>query len=135
MVVLWARFENCWPSGHCLFAFDFLGRLVVCGLGSVMRATPGLRIRSPSTQTVRSTLHFATFSASADRRSEDVRVLPVVVTELELGNVQRKIFLADLVEGADHAAFDDRPEAFNGVGVGCADDVLTVRVVDDAMAE
>jgi hypothetical protein len=36
-------------------------------------------------------------SASCYRFSEDVRVLAVVVTELKLVQVQRKVFLADVV--------------------------------------
>ena len=39
--------------------------------------------------------------ASLDRCSENVRVLPVVIAELEFGDIQRQVFLADLVEGSD----------------------------------
>ena len=60
----------------------------------------------------------------AYRRSENFRVLAVVVPELKFRNVQRHIFCADFVERADNAAFENRPEAFNRVGVNCADDVL-----------
>ena len=38
------------------------------------------------------------FSASLNRRSENVRVLAIIIAELELGNVQRHIFAADFVE-------------------------------------
>src|ERR1700694_1327708 len=72
-------------------------------------------------------------STSADRHSENVRIHAVIVAELELGDVQRQILFADLVESAYHTAFDDRPEAFNGVGVDRADDVMPGAVVDDAM--
>ena len=48
----------------------------------------------------------------ADCRPEDVRVQTVVIAELELGNIERKVLFADLVEGPDHAALDERPEAF-----------------------
>ena len=54
---------------------------------------------------------------SADRLAEDVGVVAVVVAELELGDVERQIFGADFVECADNAALEDRPEAFNRVGV------------------
>jgi hypothetical protein len=67
-------------------------------------------------------------SASLNRRPEDVRVLPVVITELELGNIQRHVFAAHFVECADYAALEDRPEAFDGLSVDCTDDV-----VNDAM--
>ena len=61
---------------------------------------------------------------SAYRRSENIRVEAVVVAELKFRDVQRHIFGADFVERADHAALEDRPEAFNRVGVDRADDVL-----------
>ena len=46
------------------------------------------------------------FLASADRRAEDVGVLPIVVAELKLRDVQRQVFLADLVIAADDAALN-----------------------------
>jgi hypothetical protein len=68
---------------------------------------------------------------SADRRSEDVRILPVVVAELELSNIERHVFAADLVEGADNAALEDRPEALDCVRVYGADNVFVRGVIDD----
>jgi hypothetical protein len=38
--------------------------------------------------------------ASADCRSEDVPILSIIVAELEFRDVQRQIFMADLVETA-----------------------------------
>ena len=52
----------------------------------------------------------STSLASADRLSEDVVVQAVVIPEGELRDVQRRILGADLVERADHAALQDRPE-------------------------
>lgn len=49
--------------------------------------------------------------------AEDVGVVAIVVAELELRDVQRHVFRAHLVERADDAALEDRPEAFNRVGV------------------
>jgi hypothetical protein len=43
--------------------------------------------------------------------SEDIRVPPIVITELELCNIERHIFPAHFVERADAAALEDRPEA------------------------
>jgi hypothetical protein len=40
-------------------------------------------------------------SASCYRRTEDVGVLPVVVAPLELGDVERQILAADVVERAN----------------------------------
>jgi hypothetical protein len=75
----------------------------------------------------------AWFLASLDRRPENVRVLPVVISELEFRNIERHIFAAHFVERADYAALEDRPEAFNGLSVNCSYDILTFGVVNDAM--
>jgi hypothetical protein len=50
--------------------------------------------------------------ASPNHLTKDVAILAVVIAELELGHVQRQIFRADFVEGADDPAFHQRPEAF-----------------------
>jgi hypothetical protein len=69
-------------------------------------------------------------SASCNRRSEDIGVETVVIAKLKLGNVQRHIFCADLVERADYAALEDAPKAFNRVRVDRADYVLMFAVVN-----
>jgi len=53
-------------------------------------------------------------SATCYSRAENVRVLPIVIPELKLGNVERHVLGADLVERANHAAFQDRPEDSEG---------------------
>jgi len=68
--------------------------------------------------------------ASLDRRSKNVRVLPVVITELEFGNIERHIFPAHFMERADDAALEDRPEAFDGLSMDCSYDVLASRMVN-----
>jgi hypothetical protein len=67
-------------------------------------------------------------SAACYRRSKHVGIHAVIVAELKLGNVQWHIFGAHLVERADYAAFEDRPETFNRVGVNRTDNVLLVTV-------
>ena len=47
-------------------------------------------------------------SAACYRRSKDIDVLAVVMPELEFSNVERQIFAADLVIGADNAALGQR---------------------------
>src|SRR6185312_1639159 len=91
-----------------------------------------MRDRSPLSRAIQS-LRSEMLSASSDCLPEDVCVIPVVVPELEFGEVERQIFGADFVERADNAAFEDRPEAFNRVGVDRADDVLALGVVDNRM--
>jgi len=70
--------------------------------------------------------------ASLDRRAENVCVHPIVVSELEFGDVEREILFADLVECAHHAALNDRPEAFDGVRVDRASNILVSAMVNDA---
>jgi hypothetical protein len=74
-------------------------------------------------------------SKSVDRRSENVRVLPVVIAELEFGDIERHIFPAHFVKCADHAALEDRPEAFDGLRVDRANDVLASGVVNGGVWE
>src|SRR6185437_15800340 len=69
-------------------------------------------------------------SASFNRRSENICVEPIVISELKLRYVQRQIFLAHFVETADDAPLKDAPEAFNRVGVNRANDVTTGLVID-----
>src|SRR5580698_4217839 len=71
-------------------------------------------------------------SAFPYRRSENILVQPVVIAELELGHIQREVFLADLVVSADNATLNQRPEALNRVRVDSADNV-TVQAVADGL--
>jgi hypothetical protein len=71
-----------------------------------------------------------TYLTTLDRRSEDIRVLSIVVAELELGDIERHIFAAHFVECADHATLENRPETFNGLSVNCANDILPSRMVN-----
>lgn len=75
------------------------------------------------------------FSASLDRRSENVRILAVIVSELEFGNVQWHVLAAHFVECTDDAALENRPEAFDSLRVDCADNIFTPRMVNCAMWE
>jgi hypothetical protein len=68
--------------------------------------------------------------ASAYRRSEDISVVPIVIPELKLGNIQRQILGTDFMEAADYAAFEDAPEAFNRVGVNSAHNVAMRGMMD-----
>jgi hypothetical protein len=64
------------------------------------------------------------------RRSEDIGIRAIVVTELKLCHVKWQIFCADFVERADDAAFEYRPETFNRIRVYGTDDILTLLVLD-----
>jgi hypothetical protein len=71
--------------------------------------------------------------ASSDGGPENVRVFPIIITELELGNIERQILLADFVERADPAAFEDGPEAFDGLCVNRTDDILPMNMINRGM--
>jgi hypothetical protein len=46
-------------------------------------------------------------SALCDYCPENIGVVPVVVAELGLANIERHVFGADFVEGADNASLED----------------------------
>jgi hypothetical protein len=64
-------------------------------------------------------------SATSYRRAENVWIVPIIISELKFGNVERQIFAADFVEAAHDAAFQERPKAVNSLGVNNAINVLT----------
>src|SRR5438445_6518667 len=66
-------------------------------------------------------------SAACYRRTEDIDVLAIVVAEFKFSDVQRQIFAAYLVIGADNAALQDAPKAFNRVGVNGTNYIFAVR--------
>jgi hypothetical protein len=72
--------------------------------------------------------------ASADDRTEDVRIGAVIIAELKLGDIQWQIFGAHFVECSDHAALEDRPEALNRVRVNRANHILMFAVVNAGVA-
>src|SRR5438045_3469839 len=91
---------------------------------------PTIESRSQTQQQALATEAFANLSASLNRCSKNVGIEPIVVAELKFGDVQRHIFAADLVERADNAALEDRPETLNRLRVNCADNVLAPTVID-----
>ena len=72
-------------------------------------------------------------SASCYDTSEQVRVFPVVVSEGELGEVERQVLLADLMVVTDYAALQQTPEVIERVGVDRPAHVFTFRVGDHLM--
>ncbi len=64
-------------------------------------------------------------------RPENSGVLPVVIAELELGNLERQILGGHFVGGADNTALEDRPEAFDGIRMHRANNILAQRVVNN----
>ena len=68
--------------------------------------------------------------APTNRDPKNISVLPIVISELKLRNVQRQILIADFVERADNAALKDRPETFNRVGMNRTNNVLAAMVIN-----
>jgi hypothetical protein len=66
---------------------------------------------------------------------ENIGVLSIVVPKLKFSNVQMQIFPTNFVVSPNNAALEDRPEAFNRVGVDCANDVLSNGMIDGLMWE
>jgi hypothetical protein len=74
-------------------------------------------------------------SVSSYRRSEYVFVLAIVVAENKLIEIERQIFLADIVIAAHDPPFQQRPEAFNRVRVKESAHVFAAAMSDDAMRQ
>ena len=70
-------------------------------------------------------------SASCYGAPKDVFVVPIVESESELIEIQRKIFLAHVVVGADDSALQQRPESLNRVRVNDAAHILIFAVTDE----
>jgi hypothetical protein len=70
--------------------------------------------------------------ASAPRYSgtKYINILPIVVPELKLRNVQRHMLG---VQRANDTTLQDRPETFNSVGVNCADDILATVMAHETV--
>src|SRR5206468_6138718 len=68
-------------------------------------------------------------------RAEDIRIVAIVVAELELVDVERKVLVTHLVERADDAALYQRPKAFDGLRMDAAMHVLTIPVIYHAVRE
>jgi hypothetical protein len=65
-----------------------------------VRETPSRQNQDSREQGPKRKVHSAAFN----RGPGDIRVLAVVIPELELGNIEREIFFADLVESSDRRA-------------------------------
>jgi hypothetical protein len=74
-------------------------------------------------------------SARPNCRAENIVIQLIVISELEFCEMEPKIFGADLVERSDHAALNQRPEAFDGLGVDRADNILAVGVINRVVRE
>jgi hypothetical protein len=74
-------------------------------------------------------------STRLDSRTEDVRIVAIVIAKFELVNVERKILVTHFMERADDATLYQRPKAFNGLRMYVAMHVLTDPVIHHAVRE
>src|SRR5260370_37118678 len=72
-------------------------------------------------------------SAASYGFSKDVGVLAVVKTELKLREVQRQIFLADVMIGSNHSALEQAPKVFQIVSMHFAAHILARAMADRFM--
>jgi hypothetical protein len=70
--------------------------------------------------------------ASSNRVTKNIGVLAIVILELKLVDVEMKVLFADLVESPYDATLQDRSEAFEGLSMDRAVNVLVRRMVNDA---
>jgi hypothetical protein len=70
----------------------------------------------------------ASCSAACYEQVEYIGVLPVIVTERKLGEIQRQILLRDVMEAAHYAAFEQCPERFDVVRVNYPANILALTV-------
>jgi hypothetical protein len=89
-----------------------------------------LQTRSKQEERLELSLRPFPISTSFNRRSENVGVFPVVIPELELGDIEMQVFLAKFVIGPNDTALKNRPKALNRLSVDCPDNVLTRPVVN-----
>jgi hypothetical protein len=74
-------------------------------------------------------------SASCYRFPENIFLFSVVKSKLKFVQVQRQIFFADVVVGADDSALDERPERFHRVRMNDAANILAFAMVHGVMWE
>jgi hypothetical protein len=71
----------------------------------------------------------------SNRSAKNISVQAVIIPEFKFSDIQRQIFVTDLMEIAHDAALDERPEAFDCVRMNRADNVLSLAVVNGLMRE
>ncbi len=131
--VVRARFQFVILTGVAVEEDDLL-----CGLVLRLRhcvSPSGIGLAGSACAPCAEALASSDASASCYRRSENVRVLAVIVAERKLVQVQGQILLADVVEAAHDAALEQRPEALDIVGMHFAAHILVLGVLHRAVRE
>src|SRR5262245_29784131 len=95
-------------------------------------STARVRWRRPRSAEAIASVHA---SAACYCLSEHVGVLPVVVPELELREIERQVLRGYVVVRADDAALQECPERIEVRGVDFATHVLALRVANGLVPE
>jgi len=74
-------------------------------------------------------------AARRNQVSESIRVVAVIMPIAELIEIERQIVLADLVIGADHAALQEAPEAFDIIGMDVSANIFVLTVMHAVMRQ
>jgi hypothetical protein len=77
----------------------------------------------------------AASSASCYDVAEHIRIVAVIMAELELRQVERQVLLADVVVRPNDAALQQRPERFDAVGVNLPAHILASAMADGFMSK
>jgi hypothetical protein len=72
-------------------------------------------------------------SAPSYRFTENIGFISIVEPELKLVQIERQIFLADVMVGSDHATFQQRPKTFDALSVNVAAHVFARAVTNELM--
>src|SRR5437016_7511175 len=67
------------------------------------------------------------------RCSENVSVVSVIIPELKFSDVQMHVLAAHLMECADNAALEDRPETLNRLSVDRANYILALGMINEGV--
>jgi hypothetical protein len=72
-------------------------------------------------------------SAPSYRFAENIGFVPIVEPKLKLVQIERQIFLADVMVCSDHATLEQRPERFHRIRVNDAANILASRMINELM--
>jgi hypothetical protein len=86
-------------------------------------------LADPSLGTLAENALPAAFSASCNHFFENIGIVSVIVTERKFREIEREIFLADMVKASHDAALEQAPEAINAPGMNQPAHVLTLTML------
>src|SRR6266850_4541287 len=129
----------------CGFGFAFMSISMACSKLSGWSETGlafGIGCPPMAKRVVRSWADTSSEHASAAACSafcydigKDIGILPVIMPVRKLCQVQRQVFFADLMEGANHTTFQQAPEGFDVIRMDVSAHIFLLAVFHDLMRE